>query len=287
MSLNHFRVRPGQKQYPEASNRYVDRVLGTERDPRILSESFAASETGYGSDHVIKPAGELFSPVEMWDVRCQILTRLARVGLHLGTPLKDKEKTLWDRVVGAALLECLDMRPYQLFGEDAWTYLSVHLLPEFADWRFPGRQSQGSDADERVRPRDRVLGGRRNVLFRVWFRAWVLGPDLRQPERADALGEDELDNIFGRPAISRNHEFTRRIVDTVYRNSPRSNETRRQAVRELLKEIRRKYSTVHFTSLGEDLDELLDAMWAEAVTSATAVLTEKRKQARAGSRESR
>ena len=265
MTLDDFRSRPGQLKFPEATSRHVDAVLGTETDERILAENFAATPTGYGGDHVIKPFGEVVSPEALWAIREDVLARLGAGGLALGTPLTSpSSRNNWDRIVGAALLGAVDMEPFQRHGDDAWTYLTVHLFPEFPSWRFPGRQREAADNDEKVKPRDRVLGGRRNVLYRVWFRAHVLGPDLRIPDGADPLGEDELDNIFGRPTISRNHELARKIVDTVYRNRPKSGNNRLFVVRELLKEIRRRYSTVHFVALGDDLDVELDRLWVLA-----------------------
>lgn len=268
MTLDDFRRRPTQLKFPEATARHVDTVLGTETDERIRSENFAATRNDHGGAHVIKPFGEVISPEALWAIREHVMARLAVEGLNLATPLTSpSSRNTWDRTVGAALLETVDMEPFQRYGDNAWTYLSVHLFPEFAGWRFPGRQRESTDTEEKVKPRDRVLGGRRNVLYRVWFRAHVLGPDLLTPDGADPLGEDELDNIFGRPNISRNHEFTRAIVDAVYRNRPKSGNNRLFVVRELLKEIRRRYSTVHFVALGADLDSELDRLWALAQTT--------------------
>lgn len=268
MTLEDFRRRPTQLKFPEATARHVDTVLGTETDERVRSENFVATRTDHGGGHVIKPYGEVISPEALWSMREHVLARLAAEGLELGTPLTSaSSRNTWDRTVGAALLETIDMEPFQRHGDDAWTYLTVHLFHEFPGWRFPGRQREAADSDEKVKPRDRVLGGRRNVLYRVWFRAHVLGPDLRIPDGADPLGEDELDNIFGRPTISRNHELTRKIVDTVYRNRPKSGNNRLFVVRELLKEIRRRYSTVHFVALGDDLDVELDRLWVLAQTA--------------------
>lgn len=275
MSLDSYMQQTTGLVFPEATDRHVRRILGSETDERILDEDIQLSDSDYGGSYVIKGDGTLITPRQLLSIRKQVLERLAAAGLRVGEPMTVPERTKWDRTVGAALAELVSMGPFQTYigtsdedaGGNAWTYLSVHVFPEFAGWRFPGRQGAAPEADlldesekERVKAVDRVRGGRRNVLFRVWFRSFVLGADHRLPDGADHLSEDELDNIFGRPTISRNHELTRRIVDAIYRNRP--NGTRRNfVVRELMKEVRRRYSSVNFAALGEALDEELDRLW--------------------------
>jgi len=217
----------------------------------------------------------LVSPAELLEIREEVLRRLAAAGLTLGSTMSTTQRNSWDRIVGAALVELVRMGPFQNYSSsekrsdgDAWTYLTVHVFPEFPGWRFPGKKGASTTPDpeeedeenKKVKPVDRVRGGRRNVLFRVWYRSFVLGIDYRLPRGVDNLTEDELDNIFGRPSISRNHDLTRRIVDAVYRNQP-SSTNRNLIVRELMKEIRRRYSSIHFAALGDGLDEVIDTLW--------------------------
>lgn len=272
--------RSSDRKFPEATDRHVRRTLGIENDERILGEDIDLTKSNYGGAHVIKPTGTLVSQEELLEIRRQVLERLAEVGLTLGATMTVPQRNLWDRTVGAALVELLKMDPFQTYSSvekkgdgDAWTYLTVHLFPEFPGWRFPGKRGGSSSPDSEdatepeerkpVKPTDRVRGGRRNVLFRVWFRAFVLGPDHGIPPGADHLTEDELDNIFGRPTISRNHDLTRAIVRTIYRNQPRS-ARRNFVVRELMKEVRRRYSSVHFAALEDDVHEQLDRLWKRA-----------------------
>jgi hypothetical protein len=297
MTLATYGHRATTRTFPEATDRHVLRILGEETKEWILDERINLDRFDYGGDHVVKPAGTLPSPKELLDIREEVVHRLAAVGLRHGATMTVPQRNLWDRTVGAALLELVEMGPFQTFpgasrtgdadGADAWTYLTVHVFPEFARWRFPGKQgsgtaSGGDEPTERVKPVDRVRGGRRNVLFRVWYRSFVLGADHRLPAGAEHLSEDELDNIFGRPTIARNHELTRRIVDAIYRNRPES-ANRNFVVRELMKEIRRRYSSVHFSALGDHLAEELDRLWRRA----EARLADKNETKKAGSRTKR
>jgi hypothetical protein len=278
MSLSSYAQ--SDQTFPEATDRHVRRILGIESDERILGEPIDLTPSDYGGSHVIKPTGTLISTGELLEIRRRVLERLSEVGLSLGMTMSVQQRQLWDRTVGAALAELVQMGPFQTYSSaekksdgDAWTYLTVHVFPEFPGWRFPGRKGNSStpeievtpeDGERRpVKPTDRVRGGRRNVLFRVWFRSFVLGADHGLPDGAENLTEDELDNIFGRPKISRNQEFTRAIVRAIYRNRPKS-ENRNYVVRELMKEIRRRYSSVHFSALADEVDMVLDVLWARA-----------------------
>lgn len=101
------------------------------------------------------------------------------------------------------------------------------------------------------------------------------------------MGEDELDNLFGRPTICRNHVLARGIVETVYRNQPKRGSGRHFVVREFLKEIRRRYSTVNFPALGDELAAELDRLWTVAVPAgkkAELVQAEKQKNRNKGKR---
>ena len=275
MSLTAYRS--ADRNFPEATDRHVRRVLGLETDERILADEIELTPSDFGGSHVIKPTGNLVSPAELLEIREEVLRRLAAVGLTLGSTMSTTQRNSWDRTVGAALLELVRMGPFQTYSSsekrsdgDAWTYLTVHVFPEFPGWRFPGKKGASTthdsgeededEANKKVKPVDRVRGGRRNVLFRVWYRSFVLGSNYRLPRGAENLAEDELDNIFGRPSISRNHDLTRRIVDAVYRNQP-SSTSRNLIVRELMKETRRRYSSIHFAALGDDLDEVIDTLW--------------------------
>ena len=277
MSLTAYHS--ADRNFPEATDRHVRRVLGLETDERVLADEIELTPSDFGGSHVIKPTGNLVSPAELLEIREEVLRRLAAVGLTLGSTMSTTQRNSWDRTVGAALLELVRMGPFQTYSSsekrsdgDAWTYLTVHVFPEFPGWRFPGKKGTASAGEAElnddgartpVKPSDRVRGGRRNVLFRVWYRSFVLGADHCLPQGADNLGEDELDNIFGRPTISRNHEFTRAIVRAIYRNRPHS-ANRNFVVRELMKEIRRRYSSVHFNALYDDVDDVLDTLWARA-----------------------
>lgn len=266
-------VKP-KKIFPRAFSKHVDEVLGW--NPAEPLEH-VASESKYGDEWVEEPIHamgcEPITPAELWNVRIAVLERLESEGLKLGGKLSPTDRNKWDFVVGNALFELLPFEEHEQFDDDVWTYLTVYLFWDFPNWRFPGRTQTANKASdesdppanedesvEKSKPADRVMGGLRNVLYRAWFRVHVLGDHLK-----DDLGEDIIDNVFGRPSISQNHEFARAIIRTLNRNAPSKVPGRHLVFREFMKSIRRRTATINFTAMGQVLlDAELDKLWEKA-----------------------
>src|SRR5690606_11986797 len=124
--------------------------------------------------------------------------------------------------------------PADAAEEDVWTFLSVVLVPEIAPWRFPGA------------PEERVLGRPRNVLRRLWWRAWTFGPDLDYaPVGAAPLGEDEFVSVMERSTLAGCQPVARAIRGALWDAElagcglPRS-----ELMRELTKRVRATRSEV-------------------------------------------
>lgn len=240
----------------------------------VGAPSWAATESTYGDGWVEEPYPlDDLQPVTtayLWHTRQHVISQLASRGLTVGKAMSVPERQEWDRIVGLALFEKLDFDVWEAFDEDVWTYLTCYLFWDFPRWRFPGKKFKESgatptDDDKKTqRPTDRVRGGSRNVLFRTWFRVYVLGPDFGAEGEVDFAGEDILDNLFGRPTISQDHSFARAIMGTLYRNEPNEVPIRRPVFREFMKAIRRRTASVNFTATGDLLDHELDKLWRDA-----------------------
>ena len=130
------------------------------------------------------------------------------------------EVAAWDRAVGQALYESMQVLPADAAHGGIWAFLTLVLLPDIAVKRFSDRH------------RDRMLGRSRNVFSRTWWRHHVLC-DVETPEGVDPLGEDELVGIFERGRMSRNNdiavELARVILD--HKGSDRSEFARRLSKR--------------------------------------------------------
>jgi hypothetical protein len=260
------------RRYPRGTSKHIEEVLQFSTVNNNVP-NFVANELEYGDGWVVLPTGGGEVPTEyLWSIREDVLANLAESGLSPLKPLGVADRVLWDRIVGTVLFEKLDFDAFEAFDFDVWTYLTVHLFWDFPNWRFPGKtftfseaavseDDPASDLENVKRPRDRVEGGLRNVLFRAWLRVYVLGPDFVVGTDIDFAGEDILDNLFGRPTISRNHQFSQAIMQTLYRNAPKKISGRHFIFREFMKAIRRRTATVNVTAIGTELEVELDKLW--------------------------
>jgi len=287
MTLDEY-SRP-ERRYPGSLGPQTVRDAVSKHAPGGDPFNYAVTSSGYGHASVMEPSGEgLVSPAEVLRIREEVLRRLGEVGLQPGRELRSSERSTWDRIVGESLLEQLEIHSFQAFDDEFWTYMTLHVFWDFPNWRFPGKRiavKMEEDSEDETnaeaiglrRAEDRIFGGRRNVLFRVWFRAHVLGPELAIPGigstgHVKPAGEDILDNLFGRPSVCRNHELARAIMAAFYRNAP-TGSGRHHVFREFMKAIRRRFTSIHFVALGDDLGGVLDDLWRDSSSRVVAVKT--------------
>ena len=113
----------------------------------------------------------------------------------------------------------------QAARQEIWPYLCIVVLPDLVVERF------GPASDGRLKE-ERFLAGRRNMLYRAYLRAWILGPLLRDPSLA--LYEDELVGVVDRN-LSADHRVARVVAEHIGSMSGPGN--RREIVREALKAL--------------------------------------------------
>jgi hypothetical protein len=97
-----------------------------------------------------------------------------------------------------------DMSPIDGFNRDAWSYITMRVLPDLALWRWNVNKTD-----------ERFLGGSERSCFqRLWLRSYVLGGNL-----ASQLQEDEAVNIFERPeALGGNRRLSMAIANYIVSN---------------------------------------------------------------------
>lgn len=160
----------------------------------------------------------------------------------------DRSRRSFDVETGLALLEWFEQDgTANAADQDMWAFLTIAVLPDLALRRFP------PDAETGTLPRDRFLAGRRNVFYRSYLRALVLGELLRNPDME--LYEDELVGMIDRN-LSMDHRLTRAIAKQIT-ELPR-NGTRRLSVRNGLKAIQYEAKVTDLGYLSEsDLQEVV------------------------------
>ena len=164
----------------------------------------------------------------------------------------------FDRPCGSVLYKTMEIVPADAADEGVWSFLTIVLVPEIGPWRFP-RQ-----------PEERIIGRPRNVLRRLWWRSWALGPDLdAAPERCEPLGEDEFVQIMERPSLGGNRRSARALQEAVWRaelaglSAPRS-----ELMRQLARRLRGVRSHLSLDALDDDqLEALLNKLTREALSA--------------------
>jgi hypothetical protein len=101
----------------------------------------------------------------------------------------------FDQEVGRHLHQIMQILPADAASPDVWAFMTLVLLPDAAMWRYP-------DGDL-----DRLLGGPRNALRRLWWRSFVLGDGPDDPPAR--LGEDQLVQVMERPTVGGNPRVAR------------------------------------------------------------------------------
>lgn len=105
----------------------------------------------------------------------------------------------FDREVATFLVENMDILPVEAAIEEVWNFFTLVLLPHVGVWRYPYKTGNHEY--------ERLIGKPRNVFRKLWWRAYVLGPEL-----SAILGEDATVGIMERSSIGGNIELARAIV---------------------------------------------------------------------------
>ncbi|ULN52258.1 hypothetical protein MIU77_15605 [Mycolicibacillus parakoreensis] len=188
------------------------------------------------------------------DRLCDVQTAIRNVAKQAGYPNEIAGSTqAFDRPCGTALYQLMDIVPADAAEEGVWSFITVILVPEIGPWRFPRK------------PDDRMLGRRRNVLRRLWWRAWALGPHLDYaPDSCAPLGEDESVQIMERPSLGGNRRTARALQEALWRAErsglpvPRS-----ELMRQLARRLRATKSHISLDAISDDqlvtmLDHITD-----------------------------
>ena len=196
----------------------------------------------------------------------RIQTSIRRVADVAGfpSPLRRGSEQIFDRPCGTELYKTMSIVPADAAAEDVWTFLTLVVVPEIGPWRFPGRNEE------------RLLGRPRNVLRRLWWRAWSLGPDLDEaPLGATPFGEDEFVGIMERASIGGNPTIARAVRDAVWRvEIAGSRLSRSEIARETTRRFRAFMSHVCVDALApQELEALLDEVTDVAVHAVEARLS--------------
>lgn len=111
-------------------------------------------------------------------------------------PSRDQARR-FDAEIAVHLLEDMEITPHEAAQDGVWQFVCCVLVPSVVRWRFPGGAAAGTSPK-------RFLGGIRNTMGRLWWRALILSEetDGDRYRLLRGLREDEVVQIMERPTIA-------------------------------------------------------------------------------------
>ena len=151
------------------------------------------------------------------EVIAELHSDMIRIARECGFPDggDQSSRARFDRKAARTLALYPALQSGEALRNDLWAYVATVLLWKVALWRYPANDGQV--------PRERLLGGVRNVFQRLWLRGRALdrGPAAGEHrwELLNALTEDALVQITERPSVGGNTRLARLIAEEWVRTS--------------------------------------------------------------------
>lgn len=144
--------------------------------------------------------------------------------------ITDKSRSKFDSAITERSLTLFPMSLYEAGSEAIWTYISLVVLPDVANWRFPNKNNLGTY--------ERHIGKKRNVFRRLWIRMYFTSGEANF---ASKLTEDQAVAIFERADTADNPRLAKAFVKATLeiRKVSKDNEIYRDA----MKRVTRMLST--------------------------------------------
>lgn len=181
------------------------------------------------------------------DVRTQLLGIAARAqGLEEFDPNVTSPKALteFDRLLYAQIFSILPISLYEASKDVAWAYLTVRVVPDIANWRYPNRKNDTAY--------DRHSGTPRDVFRRIWTRVYF---SKESAGLLQGIGDDQAVAIFERTSIVSNPKLAMAALKALV--FVRKISTDNLIYRDAMKRVRRMAAIESLDSLPQErLDEL-------------------------------
>lgn len=170
-------------------------------------------------------------------------------------PLRRGYEQGFEQECGGRLLRDMGIVVADAASDGVWSFLSLVVVPEIGPWRFPDRNS------------DRLVGRPRNVLRRLWWRAWVL-EGIAVPPGRSPLGEDELVQVMERPTIAGSPRVAQALVRGLWRAEGQAGAARSEVMRQMARRLLGRMAYLSLEVLSDvELDALVDDVAAESMVA--------------------
>jgi len=191
-----------------------------------------------------------------WDVRNQLLEIASQAqGLEEFDPNVTSPKALteFDRLLYAQILSILPISLYEASKDFAWAYITLRVVPDIANWRYPNRKSDTAY--------DRHSGTPRDVFRRIWNRVYF---SKESAGLLQGMGDDQAVAIFERTSIVSNPKLAMAALKALV--SVRKISSDNLIYRDAMKRIRRMAAIESLDTLPQEkLDEQFLAAFIQSL----------------------
>lgn len=225
-----------------------------ERSSLTARELLSRSDTQHSRSEWYPTAARRVPPEHLRELQARIREIAGRFGYPDLPNRRSTQYIGFDQALTAEIIAAMDIVPADAAHEGVWSFLSLVLLPDVALWRYPNPGGRGDY--------ERIIGRPRNVFRRLWWRAFVLGP-----ETSSRLLEDEAVGIMERPSLGGNPRIARTLAEehlAVLEEKPKPPRT--ELMRQVTRRLRRLSVVVTLDVLDDDdLQGLIGQLFAESM----------------------
>jgi hypothetical protein len=219
---------------------------------RFVTRRILAEWDGGTVIPAISHPSQVYSPAGGSRVReaelAELQERVVKLANQFGYPRAAavEARRNFDRALASLLHTDMKLTRNEAAKHGVWQFMCCVLVPHVVLWRFP--------VAEQSAPGSRFLGGTRNALSRLWWRAEIFCDSSSDaPYRVLlALNEDELVQIMERPSLAGYRPLSFTLGDEFLRVLEHKRSTRRM---EIMREAAKRLLRVCAIVAPEVLDE--------------------------------
>ena len=218
MDFPNFRLLPNMTLAIEGISRLAE--LDYNIDTEWVADALRINDYAYLPGEIDKRLDDNF----YLDLRKSVLSLVAEAQNLTDFDPKITEPsmlTAFDKLMYKNIQTLLPLSLYEASKTEIWTYLTLRVLPDVANWRYPNKNKDNSY--------ERHLGSARNVFRRSWVRVFFARDSSGL---LVGMGEDQAVAIFERTAVVSNPKIAESALKalTFIRKISTNNEIYRDAM---------------------------------------------------------
>ena len=195
--------------YPRVFRSELIHKLNFYRDSKIDDLGNYCDQIDLNKYHYSPVIGKKVSDLKIQTIRKEIFN----IVTDLNFPYKPNQQNTqdFDIKITKYLFENLDISPNEASKNEVWSFFTCELIPDIVKWRF----FFDTEAPSNEALIDRYLGGRRNTLQRLWWRAYTFKNLIKEEDPYSFLkhlNSDDMREIEERTTLFGNLNLVRALA---------------------------------------------------------------------------